>query len=262
MRVFVWVLAALAAPPIAIGEGPDPEFLVRVSHLQALKIYEWSAITYSGNGSSEDPVVIEGARSKAVRTEAEWEWVRSRWPDHKVISQRVVRQEDRMIDVLEIQPSGSEATNVYFDVTDSCALQKSQGEWEFVDANGDVLKGSVEVGDYDGPHPSKAWGEAVGRRTGFLTYQIEDVLGDGVITAGPIVDGRADGEWETFRRSFGLATSSFVAGRQEGKERLWNASGVLRAEFLFEGDSLKQIWDWESGSPTEVDMEQLRNLAK
>ena len=262
-RASLWAIVVLAGPPMATAEGPANEFLVRAAHLQALRLFQWSAISYWGEGNRQNPVVIQGSRSNAARTEALWRWVRSEWPDHVVMSQRLVKQADQWLDVLEIQASGSSGTtNVYFDVTDPTPLQDARGEWEFVDASGDTLKGTVEVGDYDGQHPSKAWAEDIRNRTGFIRYQIEDSFCEGVIAAGPIVDGRADGEWEAFRRSFGLSASSYVAGAQHGRERLWNASGELRAEFLYEEGALKQIWDWGSGTGSEMDLDNLRRLTE
>ena len=73
---------------------------------------------YGGDGSSLDQaIVIENAKTESDGTEAEYEWVRKKFPGFKFRSKGLVKRGDKKYDHLFGIKADGTNTDFYFDIT-------------------------------------------------------------------------------------------------------------------------------------------------
>ena len=240
-----WLATAVA---VLAGSGaascPSSEFQVRVAHLRAHQLYPWSEIDFVGDhGTVDDPIIITGARSNAVGVLAEREWLDERWWRYRIREQRLMPRGDRFLDVLEVEvlTESPGMTTVVFDVTGFYGGGADLGAWRFVDWLGRTTEGTIESAVASWDAIDESWQEGVQSQTGFLVYQVDDGINDGLTAAGPIVSGKRHGEWQMLQERTGLTVTRFTAGVKNGTERIWDAGGQLRCEL-----------DWRDGQVVET----------
>jgi hypothetical protein len=78
-----------------------------------------AAIQYSsGDGTSfEKAIVITGALNDTAGVQAEYQYIRNHFPGATVGNQRLVSQENRVFDLLELVTADHQKRTIFFDIT-------------------------------------------------------------------------------------------------------------------------------------------------